>query len=300
MTLVLRMKGKINNADAPQLIRHDPIESRTGSLFLWDAGLSPVNSANKATILPNLLNSYDSTHSNSFEITTYSATAPDPDYIRSELTAKGGIHFIVSQSAVTSKSINDGIYLQPTTDLAQKLLDKLLTGNANLYVSIWTKHTRKVIKSDGAAGLILWLANNTTNQVCLMTQAMPKVDGVSGNVENSVSKLNLDSRKDAIVNESNYYQFVIKKHANTAPSLAQRLKIGSGVVQPYSGSIGSNQAFNATPSYIVYRIYIEDLDLSGRTFEQVKAIDDAEHAKAFAEGGRFHGDTWSNPASVLP
>lgn len=67
---------------------------------------------------------------------------------------------------------------------------------------------------------------------------------------------------------------------------------------PWSGV--ASQALNSSPSYVLYRVYIEDLSLSGRTYEQVKSIDDAEHAKAFGIGGRFHGDTWSNPATLLP
>lgn len=300
MSLVIRMKGKINNATAPKLIRHDPIEHRGGSLFLWDANLNPVSSSAKFTELPNLLSEYGDNSNNLFEIMTYGATLPDNGYIRTELTNKGGIHFIVSQSAVTDKTVNDGFYLQPTTDLAQKLLDKIKTNSANLFVSIWTNHTRKVDKDGGLGGIMFWLANNTTNQVFTMVQANTKPMGVDGTLKYSESKLNLNSKSAEIVNKPNNYQFVMDRYSGTAPTISQRLKIGSGILQPYSGGIVTNQAINTTPSYIVYRVYIEDLNLSGRTFEQVKAIDDAEHAKAFAEGGRFYGDTWSNPALVLP
>ncbi len=40
--------------------------------------------------------------------------------------------------------------------------------------------------------------------------------------------------------------------------------------------------------------------LVARTFDQVRAIDEAEHTKAFGVGGRFYGDTWSDPATLLP
>lgn len=300
MTLILRMKGKINNVNAPKLVLHDPIEDRVGSLFLWDAALSPISSTAKFTELPNLLSEYGDNSNNLFEIMTYGATLPDNNYIRTELTNKGGIHFIVSQSAVTDKTVTDGFYLQPEAELAQKLLDRILTNSANLFVSIWTNHTRKVDRNDGLGGIMFWLANNTTNQVFAMNQAQAKPTGTLGTLKYSESKLNLNSKSAEIVNKPNNYQFVIDKYVGTAPNISQRLRIGSGILQPYSGGIVTNQAINATPSYIVYRVYIEDLNLSGRTFEEVKAIDDAEHAKAFANGGRFYDDTWSDPVTSLP
>ncbi|WP_171495393.1 hypothetical protein, partial [Acinetobacter soli] len=74
------------------------------------------------------------------------------------------------------------------------------------------------------------------------------------------------------------------------------LLIGNGRLSPYNQA----QILNDVPSLIIYRIYIEDLNASGRTFAEVKAIDDAEFEKAFAVGGRFYGDTWSDPATILP
>lgn len=73
----------------------------------------------------------------------------------------------------------------------------------------------------------------------------------------------------------------------------RKINIGGGTLEPYNATSGN-------PSWILYRIYIEDLSLSGRTYEQVKAIDDAEFAKAFAAGGKFFDDTWNDPATVLP
>ena len=49
-----------------------------------------------------------------------------------------------------------------------------------------------------------------------------------------------------------------------------------------------------------YLSYIEDLTVSGRTFAQVNAIDAAAFAAAFGVGGRYAGDTWTNPETWTP
>ena len=301
MTLILRMKSKINNPAAPKLIRFDPIENRLGSMFLWDAGLAKVSTTNSGTVLPNLLNDFTNAANNQFSIQNSVSDAPSTDYIRTELTAKGGVHFIVSQNSTVDRPIKDSISIRAGSTLTDKLL-ALLDANPNLYVSVWTKHTRHVVKTSGQSGLILFAANNLANAVGFLQQGDTKMSMPAGasTLANSVSKLNLTSKQAGIVGLPNYYQFTINGYTGTKPSTDtnQRLRIGAGSLAPYSGT--STQALNACPSYIVYRIYIEDLKLSGRTFAEVKAIDDAEFEKAFSVGGRFYNDIWSDPATILP
>jgi len=50
-------------------------------------------------------------------------------------------------------------------------------------------------------------------------------------------------------------------------------------------------------SMIFYRFYCEDLSLSGRTREAVAALDDELFAEAFAVGGKFYGDTYTDPST---
>jgi hypothetical protein len=58
---------------------------------------------------------------------------------------------------------------------------------------------------------------------------------------------------------------------------------------------------NNFPSVVLYRCYIENLTVSGRSFATVAAIDQAEYqAQVVTPGGRYYGDTWSDPATVLP
>ncbi|MGA6128847.1 MULTISPECIES: hypothetical protein [unclassified Microbacterium] len=72
---------------------------------------------------------------------------------------------------------------------------------------------------------------------------------------------------------------------------------------PY-GSLNSYNGGGATygkhRSRAYYLAYIEDLTISGRTYAQVEAINAAAHAAAFGPGGRYAGDTWTNPATWTP
>lgn len=54
------------------------------------------------------------------------------------------------------------------------------------------------------------------------------------------------------------------------------------------------------PSYIIYRLTVEDLTVSGRSYADFSAIDLDEFTKAFAVGGRYYGDTYSDPATLVP
>lgn len=66
------------------------------------------------------------------------------------------------------------------------------------------------------------------------------------------------------------------------------------------GSFGSYAGSNLTTaaSQIVYRIYIEDLLVSGRTWAQANAVDYALYQAAFGVGGRFYNDTFTAPSTI--
>lgn len=50
------------------------------------------------------------------------------------------------------------------------------------------------------------------------------------------------------------------------------------------------------PSFALYRLYIEDMTVSGRDYAEVEAIDLAAYTREFAAGGKFYGDTFTTPA----
>lgn len=58
---------------------------------------------------------------------------------------------------------------------------------------------------------------------------------------------------------------------------------------------GTSQRAGASGAKVFYYAYAEDLTVSGRTFAQVRALEDAYLAEQLAAGGLYHGDTWTAP-----
>jgi hypothetical protein len=73
-------------------------------------------------------------------------------------------------------------------------------------------------------------------------------------------------------------------------------------VQSYIGGAGAlgpwaSQFTNKMGSWIFYRLYMEDLTASGRTWAQVDAVDKALYDSARGPGGRYNSDTFTAPGS---
>lgn len=67
------------------------------------------------------------------------------------------------------------------------------------------------------------------------------------------------------------------------------------VMGSYGAWIGANCP---GPSGIIERFYIEDLTVSGRTYAEVDTIDFALFNAAHAPGGAWHGDSYTDPATL--
>lgn len=68
---------------------------------------------------------------------------------------------------------------------------------------------------------------------------------------------------------------------------------------------------NKCGSWVLYRAKLEDMYLSKRSnggaggtlaqeYAAAVAQDQADFTAAFASGGKFYGDTWSDPATTVP
>lgn len=288
MTLVLTVDTVFDNPDAPILAKYDSIESPVGSLFLWDAAKSPTEAFNTSGgIVSNLLAEYGDAIIGNPSQMIKNFVQDGSNAILTQKTPKGGIHMIASQ--VNNTATVDYASFNTNADLTAYLNSRVATGK--IYYSVWRKTTRK----QGSGGSQLSLMHhmlNTSNYAFLFgTNGTTPQLGASGN-----SYLNpiISQQVDGAVGID---QLVAIRPGGITGALAANadFRVGAGNINPFS-----SLAYNRSPSVIYYRIYIEDLGLSGRTFEQVKAIDEAEFAKAFGVSGRFYGDTWNNPATVLP
>lgn len=296
MTTVIRLKQSINNADAPFFPQFDPIENRLGSLFLWDAGIQPFSSLpNIGNTIPNLLADYSNASGNNLVLEKGNLEQEFHDaYISRELTARKAIHFIVAQASTVPTYASLFNALSANANLQEKLRANAMGSNPNLYISVWKRITR-VAPSGSDAPTFKYISSPSSLSDYVFYK---QTGGINVNVSSSstsISKLNKTESDTTALNSQNYYQMNIKGYAGAGViSNTKAMLHISGFDTPWGG-----QFLNKSASHAVYRIYIEDLNLSGRTFEQVKAIDDAEFEKAFAVGGRFYNDTWSDPASVL-
>lgn len=300
MTLIIKMKQSINNPNAPFITLYDPIESRTGSLFLWDAQRNPFDAVPVVgSLIPNLLNSYTTAAGKAMLFIRGSMSAAEHNsYLATQLSAKKGIHFIASQARTVDVTGPNTLFhgIAADSTLLAAIYNNVSSANKNLYVSIWERVTR--ISGAGVAPLFKYFDSSASNYAAYLTSN--KASTVVPVGSQSASKLNLTYLDPNIVSKPNAQQFCIKSIGGTGVTPTTPFKLINGIDTPWSGTIVGGMALNNSPSRIVYRIYVEDLTLSGRTYEQVKAIDDAEFNKAFAEGGRFYGDTWSDPATLLP
>lgn len=276
MALVLTVDTEFNNPDAPYLTFIDPIESKEGSVYLWDASKIDTAIWSETTSgFGNLLLEYGE-----------QTTGLSPDFNRgivgtnvvAQKTAKGGMHLIVANAV----SHSDRIYLTSNDDLTTYLNDELNKSGANFYISAWRKFTRKASANSPISTMLI-----NTSDFTLHEQTDLSIRVKSGNAERQP---NTSLGSESAVGTP--FLSIFNPTSRGATS-GRRLIFGTGGLEPFAAS-------NGHPSYILYRIYIEDLAKSGRTYEQVKAIDEAEFAKAFGVGGKFYGDTWNDPSIVLP
>lgn len=60
----------------------------------------------------------------------------------------------------------------------------------------------------------------------------------------------------------------------------------------------SSAWLHKAPSVLTWRVYLEDLTVSGRTYADVDAMDWAAFQAATGSGGRYNADTFTNPTTI--
>lgn len=122
----------------------------------------------------------------------------------------------------------------------------------------------------------------------------------------------------SIVPAFNFFQSSNTKNIGAQPGAATRTGF-SNIEDPQSGSrlVGVGSVLSGTsasgslsgwggqvrrtegqPSFILYRLYMEDLTLSGRSFAQVQALEERIFEARFAPGGRYADDSFADPAAT--
>lgn len=205
-----------------------------------------------------------------------------------ERTAKGGLHGIVSQSP--GLAAGDGAKL----DLNSSIRSWLTTHKADheFYISSWTRVTRAAI---GTAGLLAEYGSGSDSAMILkyrstqgwLQNSTPLPAGTFRNGTNGALGNNMASVKTVMGNSN----------LTAAPNNAGPM--WGAPTGTYNNAVGGWLV--QMPSLVVYRVYVEDLTVSGRSYATVDALDFAEYTKhVLTTGGRYYGDTLPTDPATIP
>lgn len=201
-----------------------------------------------------------------------------------EFSAKRGIHVINSQTV----SAKDQGY---SINLPDDIRSYLIANQSNKYFfSLWGKTSRATLDTTeqySVFGIVGSNINNTKLSIFATTTHAPSGSALGNRVGGAFTSVSNFIRNQAV----NGFSSVV-----TAPTLGNLL----AYIQ-----FGSRDVFNNThdvnkaSSGIIYKFYMEDLTVSGRTYAEVDAIDFALYTAAFAVGGKYYGDTFTAPSTIV-
>lgn len=204
-----------------------------------------------------------------------------------ERTSKGGIHAIITEndlSGVVAYEIN-------LPDNVRDYMHAKINTN-KFYISLWHNVTRS--NPDSVRKNFSGLTHNDLNYLWVFD--------VKGDLPALGSEKRIGSHQTGT---GGVLGSVYRSIGVNGPT------IGWGSFGTPNGKsifrVGDNTGWNKGsgytgdyPSQIFYRAYIEDLTVSGRTYEEVDAIDyDLYQKEVLTAGGRYYGDTFTSP-STLP
>lgn len=293
---------KFNNPDAPKLVGVDVIESE-GSLLLidpthpsggWPGGVGPSGSTVRNVLWKKAQAVYGAGSEASLVPTlNYAGMSGVTGLL--ERSLKGGLHALVSQ-APGLVSANNTPYARIDIDLEmRKWLFQHPTNK--LYVSVWGQVTRtyksgpvdESFTRDAATSVVVVATGSGNQRVAL---------GQRSAVQNELGKLMNDEKTIGPVFMNAASSAWTTNPASESAIYTDLLGIGNtGVNNTYSN--GPTTSKTRWPSWVIYRVYVEDLTVSGRTYQQVHDIDYALYKKhVLTEGGRYYGDTYTDPKTL--
>ncbi|MVM35260.1 hypothetical protein GO755_34885 [Spirosoma sp. HMF4905] len=192
-----------------------------------------------------------------------------------EFTPKRGLHFIVSQSGTTTTGATIAL---PTAINAYIL--------ANLSHSYFFGYQYKVTRVGTATDYTrLQFGSNsspTANFLFLMQKSNVRPYSVIG-VANR-----LGVRSDG---PGNY--FLVGDHIVTMGVSAFTGTAGGSILTQFT-------TFLQSDSNILYKLYVEDLTVSGRTYADADAAFYAQYQADLASGGQYFGDTTPTDPTTIP
>lgn len=288
MGKLIRLPG-VTFAGAPRLKQFDDIEAY-GSLMLFDVGdfSGLPNVSESVTNRLSQLTQELTGQATNLDFSVRSKVANNANWLL-ERTTKGGIHGIIKQGTGNTSEINM-VFNSPVA-----VRDFIVANQShNYYVSLWSKVTKNSIPTAAVQSPFHFTTDVAATSNGLFNSQAGFFSDAGGN---RVNLINIPSAGDnSIPIPSNRFaaaQYNSVLNAGQALTNAHQMRLGVGSFDAWSSFNNANGA-----SRIIYRAYVEDLTVSGRTFTQVSTIDKALFDAAFAVGGRFYNDTYTDPNSL--
>lgn len=213
--------------------------------------------------------------------------------LKFERSNKGGFHIMADQTNFYSSAYST---LRFVNNALGSWIKTNMTGH-QYYLDIWSRLTRSAVINAasgqtalhvfGAADVFADVMDTTgVNDLFRPSQAGPSLltnAYTKNNNAGDAFRLAIGGTLTSGAAETSLSQMGVRLRTLTAASAA------NGGATPYTGA----------PSFIMYNWYLEDLTASGRTADEVDAIRKKQFQDAFAVGGVFYGDTWTDPATVI-
>ena len=210
----------------------------------------------------------------------------------SERTPKGGLHTVVSKLRGAAACYKQ---FRPGTAFAA-----YFAANAthDYYMGVWHKCTRMSAPFGPPQGYPQYTRFGAITGVSANLLSF-----MQGGVQPTPTDITpfQDEAAIAAINNQQCARAMCYNINNAATSpLVTPLAGDTWQLGPMWGNLGALQVEPSNwPSGVVYRWYLEDLTVSGRTYAQVSAIDKAEHTKqVMTVGGRYYGDTNIDPLTI--
>lgn len=306
--LILLNDVEITNTAAPKVIRYDKLESE-GSLVLFEPAnpYGAMAGADNGAAVKNIVSPIAAgLHSGAWDSQLTLSNIDGVTKGLVERTEKGGLHFVISQD----ESLLDGVDL-PAAAIAWPAAFRAYIYNNpenHIYISTWSMVTRGhkggtlsyggIDFGVGGSGLMEFITGGLNQR------------SVFGNVASPTNSTNtLGSRMSSTVSVgTKFNNHATSKFSSGNPANATSVS-SVGIA---AGNAGNRNPYHHSPggptgvtmrsrweSWILYRLYVEDLTVSGRTYAEVDALDHALYEReVLTPGGRYYGDTYTDPATL--
>lgn len=218
----------------------------------------------------------------------------NPTLAKIERTAKRGLHSITSKTIDPSNGTNF-FHMTPPLAIRQFILDNTgaNSGSAKhkFYTSAWVRQTRvgfDILNNFAVLNEFTSITGQSSNYILYTGQAT--------NPQGSQITPDRKVNGPQFSNTANAGYWTGTPAANDAGLRARMGNLGMADMYSYTPEIRMGQA-----DLVLYRVYLEDLTVSGRTYSQVSALDQQMFTdQVLTSGGRYYGDTTPTDPTTIP